>query len=101
MVALAQSMCKSNFPLIIYYNQNGLKQGRIACLAKKFDRQLRQLSAYCALPYLLHARVQSVFVSVSERLIQVVHGVGAERVSVLLVTYIPAMVVQNLLWDNL
>jgi hypothetical protein len=78
-VASAQPMYKSNFPLFYYYNQNGLKQGRrTASVAQKFDRQLRQLSAHCALSHLFHARLQSVFVSVSEGLVQAVHGIGTE-----------------------
>ena len=47
-------------------------------MAQKFDRQLRQLSAHSALSYLFHARLQSVFVSLSEGPVQAVHGIGAE-----------------------
>ena len=40
--ALTQPRRKDNyFPLINYYNQNGLKQGRFTSVAEKFDRQLR------------------------------------------------------------
>jgi hypothetical protein len=41
-VVSAQPSCLDNFPLINYYNQNGLKQQRrrTASLAEKLDRQL-------------------------------------------------------------
>ena len=42
LAASGQPRRKDNyFPLINYYNQNGLKQGRFTRVAEKFDRQLR------------------------------------------------------------
>ncbi len=63
--------------------------------------KLRQLSLSRPLPHLLHAGVQGVLVSVGEGLVQAVPGAGTERVTVLLVSYQLALVIQDLIRDSL
>ncbi len=93
--------CASNAisHLINYYYQNGLK--RTKSVDQKLDRQLWQLSTNSTLSNLLHARLQGVLVSISQGSFQVIYGVRAKWVTVLLLADLTSLVFQDLLWYNL